>query len=178
MIRFSLDRRGLLAAGSALALTMSLTATAFAGGSSTGSLSVSATISTVCTISANGALSFNVTDLTANTDSSQTMAIACTNSGTPTSVSFSTGSNGGASGCTTANGGAGADNRCLKSGTNYLAYQIYSDSPGGTVFARTGNSTTAETSTGNFTVYGRVPSGQTAPAGSGYADTLTATVNY
>lgn len=167
----------LIAACFALAIAGTLTTGPSFAGSNTGNLSVTASVATVCTISANGSLAFTVNDLTQNTDSTQTMAIACTNGGSPTTVSFSTGSNSGSS-CDTANGGANANNRCLKSGSSYLAYQVYSDSGHTSVFGLTGTSTTAETSTGNFTVYGRVPSGQTVPIGSGYADTLVATVNY
>lgn len=176
-MRFSFTRRTISAAGLALALAIGLSSTQAFAGSNTGNLSVTATVATVCTISANGALAFTVNDLTVNTDSTQTMAIACTNSGTPLTVSFNTGSNAGSS-CDTANGGANANNRCLKSGSNYLAYKIYSDSGRTTLFGVTGTSTTTETSTGNFTVYGRVPSGQTTPIASNYTDTLTATVNY
>lgn len=161
----------------ALALAIGLTATQASAGSATGSMSVSASVTTVCTITAGGSLAFVDSDLSANSDASQTMTIACTNSAAPISVSFNTGSNSGGS-CDTASGGANANNRCLKSGSDYLAYQIYTTSGRSIIFGLTGTSTTAQTSTGAFTVFGRIPSGQTVPAGSGYADTLTATVNY
>ena len=109
-------------------------------------------------------------------DATGSMTIACTNGGTPTSVSFSTGANSGSS-CDTASGGADASNRCLSDGTDFLAYNIYTSSPRTTKFGLTGTSTTSETSTGAFTIYGRVPAGQAVETGS-YTDTLVATVNY
>ena len=68
--------------------------------------------------------------------------------------------------------------RTMKSGTNTLSYQLYSDSSYSTVFQYTppyqyaipyNNSTGAVS---NVTVYARVPAGQTAPPGS-YTDTYS-----
>lgn len=178
-MRFSFTRRMLMAAGSALALTIAFTGShAFASGSSTGNLTVSATVASTCTISQTTALTFtgyNRADVSDN-DATGSMTIACTNGGSPASVSFSTGANSG-SACDTASGGSDANNRCLKTGSNYLAYNIYADSGRTTLFGLTGTSTTSETSTGAFTIYGRVPAGQAVPTGS-YSDTLVATVNY
>ncbi|HET9393310.1 MAG TPA: spore coat U domain-containing protein [Candidatus Rubrimentiphilum sp.] len=177
-MRFSSTRRMLMAAGSALALTIAFSGTYAFAGSSTGNLSVSATVASTCTISQTSALTFTGYDRAdANpNDGTGSMTIACTNGGSPASVSFSTGANSGSS-CDTASGGADANNRCLKTGSNYLAYNVYSDSARTTLFGLTGTSTTAETSTGAFTIYGRIPAGQAVPTGS-YSDTLVATVNY
>jgi len=177
-MRFSSTRRAVISAAAALALVVGFTATHAFAGSSTGNLNVSATVASTCTISQTSALTFTGYDRAAGSpnDSTGSMTIACTNGGSPTSVDFSTGANSG-SACDTASGGADANNRCLKSGSNYLAYNIYADSGRTTLFGLTGTTTTAETSTGAFTVYGRIPAGQAVPTGS-YTDTLVATVNY
>ncbi len=70
-------------------------------------------------------------------------------------------------------------NRQMKHGTSdFLRYNLYSDHPGGTVW----NSLSPLPGVGTglnqlIPVYGRLPGGQTDPAGS-YSDTITVTVNY
>jgi spore coat protein U-like protein len=177
-MRFSFSRRVAYAAA-ALTLAVGLTATyAFASGSSTGNLSVSATVASTCTISQTSALTFSGYDRANNSDTTGTgsMTIACTNGGAPTSVSFGVGGNTGAA-CDTASGGSNANNRCMSDGTDTLAYNIYSDSGRTTLFGLTGTSTTSETSTGAFTIFGKIFHGQAVGTGS-YTDSLVATVNY
>ena len=177
-MRFSFSRRALLAAGSVLALAIALTGSYAFAGSSTGNLTVSATVASTCTISQTSALTFTGYDRASGTDNDSTgsMTIACTNGGSPASVSFDAGTNTGTA-CDTASGGANANNRCLSNGTDSLAYNIYTTSGRTTKFGLTGTSTTALTSTGAFTIFGRIFHGQAVGTGS-YSDTLVATVNY
>jgi len=177
-MRFSSTRRMLMAAGSALVLTIAFSGTYAFAGSSTGNLSVSATVASTCTISQTSALTFTGYDRASasDNDSIGSMTIACTNGGSPTSVSFDTGANSGTP-CDTASGGADANNRCLSDGTDVLAYNIYTSSGRTTKFGLTGTSTTSETSTGAFNIYGRIFKNQAVGTGS-YTDTLVATVNY
>jgi spore coat protein U-like protein len=177
-MRFSFTRRMLMATGSALALTIAFTATNAFAGSNTGNLSVSATVASTCTISQASALTFTGYDRASGSpnDATGSMTIACTNGGSPTSVSFNTGANSGTD-CDTASGGAQAYNRCLSDGTDFLAYNVYTSGARSTRFGLTGTSTTSVTSTGAFSVYGRITAGQAVETGS-YTDTLVATVNF
>ena len=177
-MRFSFTRRMLMAAGSALALTIAFSGTYASAGSATGNLTVSATVASTCTISQTSALTFTGYDRASGSDNDSTgsMTIACTNGGSPASVSFGVGNNTGTS-CDTASGGSNANNRCLSDGTDFLAYNIYTTSGRTTKFGLTGTSTTTVTSTGAFTIYGRIFKLQAVETGS-YSDTLVATVNY
>ena len=85
--------------------------------------------------------------------------------------------------CTSIGVGANStsvNNRTMKSGSNTLAYQLYSDSAFTTVWQYTPStqySAPYSNSTGglsNATVYARIPSGQTSPPGT-YTDTYSTT---
>ena len=175
-MRFSSTRRMLMAAGSALALTIAFSGTFASAASSTGNLSVSATVASTCTISQASALTFSGYNRASGSDLAGTgsMTIACTNGGAPLTVSFDTGAN--TSACDTYD--SGTNTRCMSDGgAGLLQYDVYTDSGHTTLFGRTGAATTAQTSTGTLTIYGLIPHGQAAPVGS-YSDTLVATVNY
>jgi spore coat protein U-like protein len=66
--------------------------------------------------------------------------------------------------------------------SNYLNYEIYSDSSRTTVWGNSGGSLVAlgaapSKTARNVTAYGRVTANQDVPAGS-YSDTVTATVTF
>lgn len=104
------------------------------------------------------------------------IAVTCTK-GHGVTLAANQGSNLSGSGCTT--------NRALKNGTNFLCYELYTDSFGGTVW---GNGTFGSVinltpSTGlaatTTTIYAEVPGGQDAVyAGTAYTDTVQMTVNF
>ncbi len=151
--------------------------TVFAGGqdawavSPTASMSVSATVTTVCTVSAT-ALTFGEVNQTAVTDGTGGVSVTCTNGGTY-NVSLDNG----------VNAGAGTQ-RKLVSGANSLNYNLFSDGTHSTAWgSTTGTDTVPGTGTGiaqPLTVYGEIPAGQTVLSGNGtdYADTVTVTVIY
>jgi spore coat protein U-like protein len=131
---------------------------------------VSASVSANCTISA-GALAFGaydpvVTNAAADLDQTSTITVACTKGSTGV-VSLNNGSN--ASGTT----------RRMKSGTDFLTYEMYNDSGRTTVWNATNtvSYTAASKATTGLTLYGRVPQGQDVPVGS-YSDTVQATITF
>ncbi len=71
--------------------------------------------------------------------------------------------------------------RRMQSGSDFLAYHLYSNNVGGTVWgntSETGKATVTGTGTSTtLVVYGRVPLGQAKPVGS-YADVVAATVTF
>jgi len=167
---------------SALATATVLAVSTFAGtahaGSATSNLPVSATVSASCIIDASSGVAFGaydpiVTHKTLDLDVSGTIDTTCTN-GSSATITLGQGLN--AAGGST----AAAPIRQMKSGTDLLSYQLYSDSGHTTVWDDV-TGVAAPTGTGAaapITVYGRVPQGQsTVPAGS-YTDTVLATVTF
>ena len=75
----------------------------------------------------------------------------------------------------------GAPVRMLRSGSNELAYGIYSDSARTSLWGTGGNAVQLTFEEGSdpreLTVYGRIPPGQVVPAGM-YIDSVTATVDF
>ena len=72
--------------------------------------------------------------------------------------------------------------RRLKSGSDFLGYELYKDAPRTVVWGNSGAAlftppNAPDTTQQSFTVYGRIPAGQDVSAGS-YADTVTATITY
>ena len=140
----------------------------------TANLSVTATVTTNCTISttpvAFGSYDPVVANATADLDAAGSVVVACTKGATAT-VGLALGAN-----------GSGATRRMKDTGANYLAYELYQDSSRSTVW---GNSGSALLSPGaapsrvarTFPVYGRIGANQDIPAGS-YSDTVVATVNF
>ena len=135
----------------------------------TSSFTVSASVTANCTISA-GALAFGaydpvVANASANLDQTSTISVACTK-GATASVGLDNGAN--------FSGG-----RRMKSGTDYLGYEMYSDSGRSTVWntAAPVSYTAASKAASSLTVYGRAAGGQDVPAGS-YSDTVIATITF
>jgi spore coat protein U domain-containing protein, fimbrial subunit CupE1/2/3/6 len=151
---------GLLVSGSALAVDVNA------------NLSVTATVSNSCTVSAAN-LAFGVVSPTADTDVQTTISWQCT-TGHPATIKL---------------GAGGSTNimarRMTAGGTTSLPYQLYTNSTRTSVFGDgvTGNSLAilgagfaATTST---TVYGRVPTGAVGANTAGaYTDTVQITVTF
>lgn len=166
----------------ALALGLSaalLSAPVFAA-TVTGNLTVKAHVNASCVVNtgaANGGnalLDFGtVTSTLANVDVDTTMG---TNSGLSVICTNTTGYS-----VTADNGQNNASGqRRMKNGTNYLAYNLYSDGARTNAFPTTG---TTLSFTGNGTaqtvpIYGRIPSGTPLPAPGDYQDLVTLTVTY
>ncbi len=75
----------------------------------------------------------------------------------------------------------GSPLRRLKDGSNFLSYNIYTNVERTTVWGNT--NTTGTPGTGNgieqtVTLYGKIARGQNVPPGTGYSDTVTATISY
>jgi spore coat protein U-like protein len=135
---------------------------------------VTANVAKNCTIQAAN-LAFGTYDpLGANAsaplDQNGSVSVACTK-GTAITIALDAGLN---------HTSAVATTRAMNSGSSYMDYELYTDSPGSTVW-NDSTSLLSWTSTGkathSFTVYGRVPGGQDTAPGS-YSDTITATVNF
>ena len=154
-------------AGLALAAAPAYASTA------TSTLDVSATVTSNCAVSTT-ALDFGHIDITSgsNHDGTGAISVTCTN-GTAWSAAADAG------------GGTGATLavRKMANGAKLLNYALYTDSGHTTLWGDGAGGTTATIDgTGNgisqsSTIYGRVPAGQTVPAG-GYADTVNVTVTY
>lgn len=160
--------KSISAAGLAACLTMP--GLAFAT-TATGSLTVTATVTTACSIVALP-LAFGNYDPTSSTDlnGSTTATLTCT-PGTAYKIGMDAG----------AGSGATVTLRKMTSGSNTLNYKLYRDS------ARTlnwGNTPGTDTLDGTATllttlinIYGTIPNSQAASAGA-YTDTVTVTVTY
>ena len=171
LLRFS----GVLAAA---ALLLPVAASA---GSATGTLSVSASVSQNCTIAA-ASLGFGsydpiVANVSAALNASQSLTFTCTKGSTPVYVTANTGSNGNS-------GGACSTTRSMKSGSNVLCYELYTDSNHTNVWNTTNNGTNdyqptfASSHTATATVYGQIPGAQDATVGASYTDSVTMTINF
>lgn len=108
--------------------------------------------------------------LSAAVDQTTTLNVTCT-SGAPYTVKLSAGANPSTAG--------DINTRRMKNGaSDYVGYNLYSDSPGGTAWDNTtGVSRSGTGSAEAITVYGRVAAQATPPAGT-YTDTVTVTVSY
>jgi spore coat protein U-like protein len=138
----------------------------------TDTFGVQLVVNNSCTITATGGtLNFGTVTGTIATDvdSFTTLSVNC-NSGATYSVGLNDGTHSTTPG-----------ERRLQSGANYLDYELYSDSGRSSVWTAA-NTTGDVDGTGNnaaqsLTVYGRVPGGQSVPAGT-YTDTVTATIEF
>jgi len=155
------------------AAMIAMTAGAAQAATTSGTLSVSATVTANCTVSTS-ALAFGNVDVTSgsNVDSTGGLSVTCTN-GTGWTASAGVGSGTGAS----------YTNRKMANGSNLLNYNIYTTSGRTTVWGDGTASTATIGGTGNgsaqsVTVYGRVSSGQTSLPAGAYADTVAVTVTY
>ena len=78
--------------------------------------------------------------------------------------------------------GVGANNsggRRMTNGSDFLSYEIYTDSTRSTVWntSNTVSYTPASKAAASLDVYGRVPGGQDVAVGN-YSDTVLATINF
>lgn len=136
-------------------------------------LSVTATVTANCTVSTSPVAFGNVNTLSgSNVDASGGGSVSCTNG---TGWTATAGAGGGT--------GATLASRRMTAGSNTLTYNLYTDSARSTVWGDGTGSTGTVTNTGTgsaqaFSIYGRVPLGQSSvPAGS-YSDTVAVTVTY
>lgn len=153
------------------ALAVALPGAAQAGTQST-SMSVSATVTANCSVSTTSVAFGSVDTLSGNHDATGSVSVTCTN-GSAWSASANAGSGSGAT----------MASRRMTAGANTLNYTLYTDAARNNVWGDGTGSTATVGNTGTgaaqtFTVYGRVPSGQTSvPAGS-YSDTVSVTITY
>jgi spore coat protein U-like protein len=155
---------GLLATGVAFATT------------ATSTMSVTATVSDNCVITA-GTLAFGSYDpIVANASSplpgSTSLNVTCT-SGANATVTLGQGSN-----ADTDSTDAAPDRR-MKAGSNYLKYSLTQDG-GSTTWGNTSGTGEAYPGIGTaqaLTVYGSVAAGQNVPSGS-YSDSVVATITF
>jgi len=154
-----------------------LTALAFAPSPSpaatkTATFQVLATMVSDCTVISAPNIDFgSIGVLTANTDTTSTLTVACT-PGTPYSLSLDAG---------TGAGSTTTDRRMASGGGGSLKYQLFRDTGrtqnwGNTVGTDTQGGT-GNGSNNNYTVYARIPP-QTAPAVGSYTSTVTLTITY
>lgn len=133
----------------------------------TGTLTINATINAACTISP-ATLTFpNYTGSAVS--GSTTMTVKCTNGSTYT-IGLGTGLN-----------SASVTTRKMKSGSNLLGYSL-TQTAGGANWGNTPGTDTPAAQAGNgsnqnITIYGAIAAGSTPPIGL-YSDTVTATINY
>jgi spore coat protein U-like protein len=137
----------------------------------TGSIAVSATVSTVCTLGTTP-LNFGEVALsgatTGATNGTATITVTCTGGG-----AYSVGLDSGLNNV--------AAQRNLKSGTNLLAYGLFTDLAHGTVWpVAPGVAGTGNAAAQSLTVYGLIAAGLPVVSGSGtpYTDTVTVTITY
>lgn len=93
------------------------------------------------------------------------------------------------------NGGSNCANspmsgyRAMKSGSNYLAYQLYQSAPPNATAWPFNTSTcaaspgptltiTSSSATQTLSIYGEIPAGQDPAVGSGYTDSVTVAINF
>ena len=165
---------GLAATVSGMALVAAGFSATTSAATATANLGVSATVTNNCTIST-AALAFGsydpvVANASTNLDGTGTVTVACTK-GAVATVGLGLGSN-----------ASGSTRRMANGATEFLTYELYSDSGRTTIWNNSGggfyNPGAAPSKVArDFTVYGRVTSDQDIPAGS-YNDTVVATVNF
>jgi spore coat protein U-like protein len=137
----------------------------------TSTFGVTLAITAQCVINSTALLDFGSSGvINANKDTNSPLVVQCTNS-LPYTVALDKG---------TTSGGA-ITQRLLVNGSATVNYNLYTDSPGGTLWGDGTNGVTLG-GTGNgaaqtITIYGRVPI-QTTPAAGTYTDPVTVTVTY
>jgi len=136
---------------------------------------VTATVISSCTVSGTTLNFGNTIDSLATptpVDATSTLTVTCSNT-MPYTVSLNAGANAG--------GASNFGTRKMKSGSNTLAYQLYTDTGRSTVWGDgTASSTSAGTGTGSaqtLSIYGRLPSIANAVPGA-HTDTVTVTITY
>ena len=154
--------------------SMGLSATSHAS-TETGSMVVSTKVDMACSMTV-GALTFLNYDTTSADDNTAqgTITSNCT-SGGAAKITIGLGA-GGNSDSTDA-----IPMRQMKSGSEVLRYDLYSDSGRSTEWGNSVGTGLAITGTGssvNIPVYGRIPKAQTAAAFTDYTDTISVTLTY
>ena len=154
-----------IACAAVLAASFGLTGSAFAA-SKTGTLNVKLTIESGCSVfSGNSDISLDFgtwTTLSQNIDESASFDVACSGD-----TGFTVGLDKGLGGGTTIN------DRKLTSGTNKIAYNLYTDASRGTVWdTQTFAKAAAPGNLTKVTIFGRVPTSATIPAAGTYLDTV------
>jgi spore coat protein U-like protein len=130
-------------------------------------MTVSTTISSVCSVSIVSNVSFGTiaSQSVSTTDTTGSFSVTCS-TGTAYSIALDLGGN------------ANVSTRRMKSGTsNYLTYELYSDNARTAIWRTAISGYTGTNSAQTQTVYARLPS-QLAPAPGVYTDTVTITVTY
>jgi spore coat protein U-like protein len=150
-----------------IALAFALIAVAPAAfGNASGTLTLNSSVAANCTIS-NATLNFGpydpvVTNAATPLDGSTTMTVACTKGFIPTI-------------------GIPAAGRTITHGADTLTYELYTDSPGGTVWGEGAALFTPPSAPGKggtaYTIYGRIPGGLDVGVGA-YTGTILVTVNF
>ncbi|HWV53632.1 spore coat U domain-containing protein [Pseudorhodoplanes sp.] len=135
----------------------------------TANLSVQITITAGCLLQNVNNINFGPHALlSSNVDATGSFEVLCT-SGVPYTVSLDGG------------GGGSINSRRMESGGEQVSYQLYSDPARLQIWGETlGVDRVSGTGSGvaqSLTIYGRVPSQTTPPAGT-YTDTVTITLNY
>jgi len=185
-VRWKRSRKNLLGQVAAILLTAAMAILACSypaaaqAGTATANLTVQITITASCTINA-ATLDFGSNPgtslLSANVDASTTVSVTCTN-GAPYSIGMDNGAN-----------VSGSQRRMKNGTTNFLNYNLYTDSGRTSAWTTaasnstctTANSCALGTGTGSaqtVNIYGRVPTVATAPAAGVYTDTVVMTITY
>ncbi len=160
----------------ALLLTLPLATAPAGAATATTSFAVTATVISTCTVSGsllNFGAAINPVSASLPIDASSTLTVVCTNT-TPYTVALDAG--------THAGGAANFSSRAMISGSESLAYQLYTTAGRTTVWGDgTGGSSTVggtgSGSTQSITVHGRLPSLAGVVPGA-YTDTVTVTITY
>ena len=145
---------------------LALTALPALANSNNASFDVTVQVASTCSINATN-LNFSgiTTGTTSNTDATSSITVNCS-TGTPYTIALGNGNN--------YSGG-----RRMTNGTTNINYYLYSDTGRSTQW----NTITTQAGTGSgsdqsYTVYGRIPSGQSVLYTGTYSDTVIATVTY
>ena len=154
-----------IACAAVLAASFGLTGSAFAA-AKTGNLNVKLTIESGCSVFSNNtdiSLDFGTwTTLSQNIDESASFDVACSGD-----TGFTVGLDKGLG------GGATVNDRKLTSGTNKIAYNLYTDASRGTVWdTQTFAKAAAPGNLTKVTIFGRVPTSAAIPAAGTYLDTV------
>lgn len=147
-------------------------------GTSTGSLTISVTITASCTVAAAsigfGSIDATLISTTASSFTAGTISVTCTGS-TPWAVGFGSGNN-----------YQSSTRRMVYNSVNYIGYGLYASSNTTNPLGTATNSTTCAitgdcltgTGTGTGTIYGYIPATTTPPVAGLYTDTVTMTIIY
>lgn len=156
----------------ALAFAASLAVVPAYATTTTGTITVTASVATTCTVNS-PTLAFGSYDATKELDTTATVSVQCTQSGTGATASVALDS-----GLHSANATSPYTRALSDGSSHYLNYDIYTDSNHTTVWG--GSTTVSAAENGSavtLTAYGKLPASQTLIAGS-YTDTVGITVTF